>query len=172
MPRITECLAARQEVAPEEESVSGKPCSFGCSAVCVGPKCPGQKALEFFFLNFIPLLELLSGLNGLKSSPSLDVDGNEGSLEPRISDPNEQGNADYVDDSEYDVVTDDYNYDTEEADSEGSTSDYSDTYDEGVEEVADDYDFDYATEDNIEVDVPLDLPLGKKHLNFSMHPFL
>merc|ERR1719410_3115115 len=39
MPRITECLAARQEVAPEPEE-SGKPCSFGCTGLCLGPRCP------------------------------------------------------------------------------------------------------------------------------------
>ena len=41
MPRITECLAARQEVAPEPEE-SGKPCSLGCTGLCLGPRCPGQ----------------------------------------------------------------------------------------------------------------------------------
>jgi len=170
MPRITECLAARQEVAPEEEQEtnSGKPCSFGCSGVCVGPKCP----------------ELLSGINGVKSpivdgsEGSLDgsegsVDSIDGSLEPRIGDTNEQGNTDsddseYGDESDYyDDATDDYdyNYDTEDAVDEGSGSDYSDTYEAAEEDAGDDYDFDYAAEDNIEVDVPLDLPLDEDALD-------
>merc|ERR1712106_1028378 len=93
MPRITECLAQRQEVAPEED-------------------------------------------NSL---------------------------SEYDYESEYDVVTDDY--DTEEADIEGSSPDYYETVDETVEEAVDDYDFDYAVEDNIEVDVPLDLPLDEEALD-------
>ena len=141
---------------------------------------------SFFFLNIPPtptFLELLSGINGVKS-PIVDgsegsLDGNEGSvdsidgsLEPRIGDTNEQGNTDsddseYGDESDYyDDATDDYdyNYDTEDAVDEGSGSDYSDTYEAAEEDAGDDYDFDYAAEDNIEVDVPLDLPLGKKYL--------
>ena len=47
MPRITECIAARQEVAPPPPpppatETPGKPCSFGCTGVCVGPRCPGE----------------------------------------------------------------------------------------------------------------------------------
>ncbi len=40
MPRITECLAAKQEVAPT--TGTKKPCTFGCAGVCVGPLCPGH----------------------------------------------------------------------------------------------------------------------------------
>ena len=177
MPRITECLAQRQEVAPEE-SDSGKPCSFGCTGVCVGPKCPGQKTVLSFSLLITPLLELLAGLNGgLEASG--DVDGNEGSIDARQSEPNEQGDADTVDteydsESEYDVVTDDYSTDDYSTDDYSSddyateetiegSADYYDT----VEETTDNYDFDYAAEDNIEVDIPLDLPLGKQSIQIS-----
>merc|ERR1711962_1558997 len=40
MPRINECLAARQEVAPPPTVGTRKPCPFGCTGICVGPRCP------------------------------------------------------------------------------------------------------------------------------------
>jgi len=41
MPRINECLAAKQEVAPAPTSPgTRKPCPFGCTGICVGPRCP------------------------------------------------------------------------------------------------------------------------------------
>jgi hypothetical protein len=45
MPRITECLAARQEVIPEAEPPRKPPCSGTCLGACIGPRCAGSRRI-------------------------------------------------------------------------------------------------------------------------------
>ena len=62
MPRVNECLAAKQiePTTPRTTTPStsrslipapGKPCANGCASFCVGPKCAGQKFNLFVSLS-------------------------------------------------------------------------------------------------------------------------
>ena len=65
MPRITECLAARQEVLeePAVPSVTSVPtalpsvpgCKGKCAGACIGPRCAGQS----LFQKYIPYTYVL-----------------------------------------------------------------------------------------------------------------
>ena len=56
MPRVNECLAAKQiEPTTPQPAVAapaapptppGKPCTFGCTSFCVGPQCAGNRSLK------------------------------------------------------------------------------------------------------------------------------
>ena len=54
MPRVNECLAAKQiesttpKPAPPADASTppGKPCTFGCASFCVGPQCAGKYSEE------------------------------------------------------------------------------------------------------------------------------
>jgi len=152
MPRITECLAQRQEVAPEavEEVSSGgkKPCSSGhCTGLCIGPRCP----------------ELLGSLGGLGNGNLGRVGGTEGSAEPSSSATadadagadagadadaraaDEQGVEGIDEVAQTDTVIDDY-------------SDYSDDY-------ADDYLDDYSSDSNSDAE---DVAVDEEALDYDV----
>ena len=155
MPRITECLAARQEVAPESQESSGKPCSFGCTGLCLGPRCP----------------ELVGNISNIATTEATDNnnnavvnDGNtntpvdnENSVNVKSADPNEQGNEDYSEDDSFNTDYSSYDentYDDNEASDDGDFDYNSDT--EYVDDAGSDYDYDSFAE----VETPVDLPLG------------
>ena len=151
MPRITECLAARQEVAPDP----GKPCSFGCTGLCLGPRCP----------------ELVANIDN--SSRTVDPDTSPGGdnesvnetedVNTKTLDPNEQFEEDYsaTDDATASVDYDSYDDYQESGDVGGVTDEDSvDDETEYVDYTGSDYD-DYEDYDSFaEVETPVDLPLG------------
>ena len=77
MPRITECLAARQEVL-EEPAVPSVPsvptalpsvpgCKGKCAGACIGPRCAGQS----LFQKYIPYTYVLVQKGGVIIKPRL-----------------------------------------------------------------------------------------------------
>jgi len=171
MPRINECLAAKQEVAPSPPPTVGtrKPCKFGCTGICVGPRCP----------------ELLSGLESEAVVTQIDTENRIAQTEPSITgqidfpgsgvdltttdqtevQPNEQGDEPDIssyDEYETDVVIDesifeeeddfyedDYSYTDEEeevpaADIDETFVDYNEP--ESELDFVEDEDYDYQDE--------------------------
>jgi len=132
MPRVSECLSARQTVEVEEEQEeeqeveTTQTCPSGCTAICVGPKCEG-------------ILE--DNYDDIAADTSV-LDG---------------GRSDYTNS---DPLSDTDLYEVDYVDQEGinqareSSPSYSD-YDSEVEENnIEDYDYDYPTYDDSKTDAP------------------
>jgi len=160
MPRINECLAAKQEVAP----AAGKPpCKFGCTGVCLGPRCP----------------ELLNGIAGnstkdtqtqLEGVPT-DLGSTDAASVGAEGGTNEQGGsaeeATY-DEYETEVEIDDTFFDEEPEDEYADYDDYveDDFFAEAGDEEADvvtnyDDEYDYNEED-FETEIMDDEPLEEE----------